>query len=489
MEKYLNGFTEKASQSDGNTCYVLDTNYLVDSLSSVNNSEKYFKAIMENDSSVFIPFIVWVEFNYSVQKTLKKTEELLKESSKFLEKYNTKKLEVTTGDIKTKFNNLFNQNIINGNPVGVAISEDIKEYFDKKIDEDLEIKDIINSLTKRNEEILKDWEEEFQAKLNKKIEDHIDKTEDLLINFKNKVSASEQSILVGKEYSIEDLEYKIRECQLREENLLYPGNSPEDLDKKGCRIWGNLKIPRKYGDMLLWLELIEFAQKHKELTKFVLVSNDTEKEDWVIKKSKKLFPQLLIEFYTKTSGSTIEHMKSLDFVTKFSPEVSHEDLQRDYMVQPEQMVLDFDDIEVNDEPIDDLFDGIELFDYPYMDTIIVPARLNGFKEVFLGEDRWYSINISNDRIPYLKYIAVYQSQPVSAVTYIARIKRIEKSPFKPGRKMVIFDGPAKQLKRSIPIGNDYTALQGPRYTNHTKLNSARTTDDLWDFDDLFDDDL
>jgi len=370
----------------------------------------------------------------------------------------------------------------------VAISEDIKEYFDKKIDEDLETKDIINSLNKRNEELLKDWEEEFQAKLNKKIEEHIDKTEDLLINFKNKVSDSEQSILIGKEYSIEDLEYKIKECQLREENLLFPGNSQEDMDKEGCRIWGDLKIPRKYGDMLLWLELIEFAKKHKELTKFVLVSNDTEKEDWVLKKSKKLFPQLLIEFYTKTSGSTIKHMKSSDFVTKFSPEISQEDLKRDYMVQQEQMVLDLDGIEVNDEPIDDLFDEFELFGNRYRDTIIVPARLNGFREVFLGENRWYSINISNDRIPYLKYIAVYQSQPVSAVTYIAKIKRIEKSPFKSGKKMVIFDGAAKQLRRPIPLGDDYAALQGPRYTNHTKLNSARTTDDLFNFDDIFDDD-
>ena len=51
--------------------------------------------------------------------------------------------------------------------------------------------------------------------------------------------------------------------------------------------------------------------------------------------------------------------------------------------------------------------------------------------------------------------------------------------------MVIFDGAAKQLRRPIPIGDDYAALQGPRYTNHTKLNSARTTDDLFNFDDLF----
>ena len=55
--------------------------------------------------------------------------------------------------------------------------------------------------------------------------------------------------------------------------------------------------------------------------------------------------------------------------------------------------------------------------------------------------------------------------------------------------MVIFNGTAKKLKRSIPLGDDYLALQGPRYTNHKKLNSASSTDDLFNFDNLFDDDL
>ena len=160
-------------------------------------------------------------------------------------------------------------------------------------------------------------------------------------------------------------------------------------------------------------------------------------------------------------------------------------MKKDYIIQLEESLSGFDDIAINTDPVADLFADIELEDYAYKDTIVVPAKLSGFKEVFLGEDRWYSINISNDRIPYLKYIAAYQSQPVSAVTYVARIASIEVSPYNPTKKMVIFDGAAKQLRRPIPIGDDYAALQGPRYTNHTKLNSARTTDDLFNFDDLF----
>lgn len=483
MENYVHGLTELTPRLESSTCYVLDTNYLLDSLSSVNYSEQYFKAIMENKSKIFIPFIVWVEFNYNIQEVLEKTEGLLEGSQKFLGSYDTVNLDFFESEIKTKFNNIFNRKIIENNVVGQAISSDIKEYFSQKIDFDPDLKEIISSLNEKNKNILKEWEKDFRDDLDNKMQGHINIIEELLINLKEEVNSSDSNILIGEEYSKEKLDQKIKECESREKNNLYPGNSKEDLSKEGCKIWGDLEIPQKYGDMLLWLELIEFAKNNKEFDKFIFVSNDTEKEDWVLKKTKKLFPQLSIEFFTKTSGSTVEHMKSFDFVTAFSPETSHEDLKKDYIIQREEYCSVFEDIEVNDDSIDDLFGDIKLEDYTFKDTIIVPAKLDGFKEVFLGEDRWYSINISKDRIPYLKYIAAYQSQPVSAVTYVAKIDYIDESPYQPGKKMVIFDGSAKQLRRPIPRGDDYLALQSPRYTNHKKLNSAQSTDDLFNFED------
>lgn len=483
MGNYIHGLTELTPRSEGRTCYVLDTNYLLDSLSSVQYSEQYFKAIMENKSKIFIPFIVWVEFNYNIQEILEKIEGLLEGSQNFLESYDTGKLDFIESEIKTKFNNIFDRKIIENNSMGQAISKYIKEYFSQKIDVDPNLKEIISSLNENNKNILKEWEKDFRDDLDNKMQEHINKIEELLINLKEEVNSSNSNILIGEEYSKEKLDQKIKECESREKNNLYPGNSKKDLSKEGCKIWGDLEIPQKYGDMLLWLELIEFAKNNKEFDKFIFVSNDTEKEDWVLKKTKKFFPQLSIEFFTKTSGSTVEHMKSFDFVTAFSPETSQEDLKNDYFIQLEEPLSGFDDIAINTDPVADLFADIDLEDYAYKDTIIVPAKLNGFKEAFLGEDRWYSINISNDRIPYLKYIAAYQSQPVSAVTYVARIASIEVSPYNPAKKMVIFDGPAKQLKSPIPLGNDYLAIQGPRYTNHKKLNSSRTTDDLFNFDD------
>jgi hypothetical protein len=52
-----------------------------------------------------------------------------------------------------------------------------------------------------------------------------------------------------------------------------------------------------------------------------------------------------------------------------------------------------------------------------IDTVVVPAREDGFQDVFLGEDRWYSVRINETVQPQIKYIAAYQVAPVSAITH------------------------------------------------------------------------
>ena len=46
-----------------------------------------------------------------------------------------------------------------------------------------------------------------------------------------------------------------------------------------------------------------------------------------------------------------------------------------------------------------------------LDTIVVPARQEGFEEVFLGEDCWYAIRISSSMIDRIKYIAAIKPRP------------------------------------------------------------------------------
>lgn len=114
-----------------------------------------------------------------------------------------------------------------------------------------------------------------------------------------------------------------------------------------------------------------------------------------------------------------------------------------------------------------------------VDTIVVPAQEDGFKEVFLGENRWYEIRIHQSMIPRIKYIAVYQVAPISAVTHWAPVKDI--MPWENTGKFVVnFAEPAKELEHiNLVPKSKVKAPQAPRYTSFSRLQQARTLDDLF----------
>ena len=113
------------------------------------------------------------------------------------------------------------------------------------------------------------------------------------------------------------------------------------------------------------------------------------------------------------------------------------------------------------------------------DTIVVPAQSEGFKQVFLGEHAWYAIRIGGGMLSRIKYIAAYQSTPVSAITHYAPVKQIE--PYgDEGKYRLVFTEPAKPIG-PIPFADATTgSVQGPRYTSYRKLLSAKKISDLFD---------
>jgi hypothetical protein len=111
------------------------------------------------------------------------------------------------------------------------------------------------------------------------------------------------------------------------------------------------------------------------------------------------------------------------------------------------------------------------------DTVIVPAQKDGFERVFLGEDSWYAIRISGGMLDKLKYIAAYQTQPVSAITHYAPIDRIE--PYGEGGKYkLIFSTKAQPIGPIHFADAPPGAMQGPRYTTLEQLKSAKKITDL-----------
>jgi len=113
-----------------------------------------------------------------------------------------------------------------------------------------------------------------------------------------------------------------------------------------------------------------------------------------------------------------------------------------------------------------------------LDTIIVPARADGFEKVFLGQNQWYSIRMSSSMLDRVKYIAGYQVNPVSAITHYAEVDRIEK--FEDSTKYILyFKNPAKKIGPIVlPKNNKGLAPQAPRYTSFKKLIKAKTMKDV-----------
>ena len=114
-----------------------------------------------------------------------------------------------------------------------------------------------------------------------------------------------------------------------------------------------------------------------------------------------------------------------------------------------------------------------------IDTIVIPARKEGFEEVFIGENRWYKIRIHASMLPKLKYIAAYQVKPVSAITHIAEIASIEKWP-ESNKYVVNFKEPAAKINPiKLVDKGQVKAPQASRYACYSKLSTAKNMDEAF----------
>jgi len=112
----------------------------------------------------------------------------------------------------------------------------------------------------------------------------------------------------------------------------------------------------------------------------------------------------------------------------------------------------------------------------HCDTIIVPARDEGFQDVFLGQDQWYAIRIGAGMKDRIKYIAAYRVAPISAVTHLAEVAEIK--PYKDtGKYVVVFKGPAQEIAH-VPIESGNPGPQGPVYARRELLLTKKVLEDV-----------
>jgi len=111
-------------------------------------------------------------------------------------------------------------------------------------------------------------------------------------------------------------------------------------------------------------------------------------------------------------------------------------------------------------------------------VVVVPAQEEGFKTVFLGEQRWRSIRISGGKLHQIRYVAAYQTKPISAITHYAPVATIE--PYgEEGKYQLIFSGPPVDIG-PIPLADAPAGfMQGTHYTTLGKLTTAKKLMDLF----------
>ena len=114
------------------------------------------------------------------------------------------------------------------------------------------------------------------------------------------------------------------------------------------------------------------------------------------------------------------------------------------------------------------------------DTIVVPAREDGFLETFLGENRWYAIRINKAKLPQIKYIACYRVSPVSAITYWAPVRDILPYPEDLSKFVVYFADKPKQIGPVALVEHGKVRhIQSPRYACLDKLLRAKNLDEVF----------
>lgn len=128
--------------------------------------------------------------------------------------------------------------------------------------------------------------------------------------------------------------------------------------------------------------------------------------------------------------------------------------------------------------LNEVSEDTEKVDISEIDTIVVPARKDGFEETFIGENCWHHIRLNSSMIPKIKYIAAYQTAPVSAVTHMAEVKSIEQ--WQDTNKYILyFSEPAEKIKK-VPLGNSPgKAPQSPRYASRERILKAKSLDGVF----------
>ena len=142
-------------------------------------------------------------------------------------------------------------------------------------------------------------------------------------------------------------------------------------------------------------------------------------------------------------------------------------------------IEDLFELDIATEEEEKVIKKVESGQKPDWDTIVCPAKEDGFIEAFLGKKAWWQVPLRQQTIPFIKYIAIYQSGPISKITYYGKVKEIK--PYENTGKFIIYlDGDPIKLDNPIGHGkNKYLHPQGSKYAKIKDILIAKSLDDVF----------
>ncbi|MDT2816268.1 PIN-like domain-containing protein [Vagococcus lutrae] len=243
-EEFPEFFQEKLSKSDlirNDSLIIVDTNFLLDILRlPTKMAGSYINALEQAKNKLYIPYLVALEFNFSKSKIKKKRDLEIKKYKDSLEK-NLNKLEKEI-DFKSlifdeESKNSYNKEIL-------SLIKDFKISFDTLIEKQIE------------EHILKDYQKNYDGLIN-------------IINDK-----------IGKKYTQDWIEKIEKDGEKRYKQSLPPGfddqKKEENQTESHYRHYSNLKYNLKFGDLIIWKDILKYCQEDKEnkIKNVIFVTND-----------------------------------------------------------------------------------------------------------------------------------------------------------------------------------------------------------------------
>ena len=269
-EFYQTSLSMSDLSNQTNNLIVLDTNYLLDIIQLPTTvSKKYIEALEKVKDNIYIPYLVALEFNFKKSK---------------IKKDKIKKIKAYKDGVKSSVSAIENS----------ITSIDLVDKSEKE--------EFITELV----DLTKDYSEKLIDLIEKKIQSIITKEEVEL--YEKLIQIIEHKI--GDKYKQEWISGVEEEGIERYDKKIPPGfnDTGKEDEIDSIQRYGDIEYQRKFGDLLIWKDIIDFSKKGAKLGKKVIfVTNDG-------KSNKKV--DLLYKVNNLTVGPNIHMMNELQMEAK-----------------------------------------------------------------------------------------------------------------------------------------------------------------------------